>query len=149
MSRCFRSINAVFCDFSTHTYRGIIIFGISESDSFEVTGVDDVQALQKSVMEQCEQMEPAVRAIFTVVDINGKNVVSAEIPPVDVAERPCFYKGKGRIRGSYVCVGDADKPMTEYEVYSYVQPLIDKGLIQLSVPDAPSGPNQKYYANKS
>ena len=105
--------------FSNQDDGGIIIFGISESDSFEVTGVDDVQALQKSVMEQCEQMEPAVRAVFTVAEINGKNVVSAEIPPVDVAERPCFYKGKGRIRGSYVRVGDADKPMTEYEVYSY------------------------------
>ena len=62
-------------------------------------------------MEQCEQMEPVVRAVFTVAEIEGKNVVSAEIPPIDIAKRPCFYKGKGRIKGSYIRVGDADLPM--------------------------------------
>ena len=30
-----------------------------------------------------------------------------------------FYKGKGRLKGSYTRVGDSDEPMTEYEVYSY------------------------------
>ena len=105
--------------FSNQDDGGIIVFGISEADDYSITGVEDVQALQKNVMEQCEQMEPAVRAVFTVTEIDGRNVVSAEIPPVDAAERPCFYKGKGRLKGSYVRVGDADKPMTEYEVYSY------------------------------
>lgn len=105
--------------FSNQDDGGVILFGIYEKNDFEITGVGDVQLLQKRVMEQCEQMEPAVRALFTVVEINGKNVVSAEIPPVDVSERPCFYKGKGRIKGSYIRVGDADIPMSEYEVYSY------------------------------
>ena len=97
----------------------MILFGIYEKNDFEITGVGDVQLLQKRVMEQCEQMEPAARAVFTVVEIDGKNVVSAEIPPVDVSERPCFYKGKGRMKGSYIRVGDADIPMNDYEVYSY------------------------------
>ena len=105
--------------FSNQDDGGVIVFGIYEEDHFAVTGVDDVQALQKSVMEQCEQMEPVVRAIFTVTEIDGKNVVSAEIPPIDITDRPCFYKGKGRLKGSYVRVGDADKHMTEYEVYSF------------------------------
>lgn len=48
-----------------------------------------------------------------------KLVVSAEIPGLDVAERPCFYRGAGRLRGAYIRVGDADEPMSEYEVYSY------------------------------
>lgn len=34
-------------------------------------------------------------------------------------QRPCFYKGAGRLRGSYIRAGDADYPMTEYEIYSY------------------------------
>jgi len=45
--------------------------------------------------------------------------VSAEIPGIDVADRPCFYAGKGRLKGSYVRAGDADQPMTEYEIYSF------------------------------
>lgn len=105
--------------FSNQDDGGVIIFGIHESEGFSVTGVDDVQFLQKKVMEICEQMEPPVRAVFTVAEIEGVNVVSAEIPPIDITERPCFYKGKGRLKGSYVRVGDADKPMTEYEVYSF------------------------------
>ena len=105
--------------FSNQDDGGVIVFGMDEKTGFAVTGIDDIQALQKKVMEQCEQMEPAVRAVFTAVEVDGKYVVSAEIPPVDIAERPCYYKGKGRLKGSYVRVGDADKPMTEYEVYSY------------------------------
>ena len=40
--------------------------------------------IQKSVMNQCEQMEPPDRAVFTVAEIDGKSVVSAEIPPIDI-----------------------------------------------------------------
>ncbi len=105
--------------FSNQDDGGVIVFGLYEGDSFAVTGVDDVQELQKSVMNQCEQMEPPVRAVFTVAEIDGKNVVSAEIPPIDITERPCFYKGKGRLKGSYVRVGESDQHMSEYEVYSY------------------------------
>lgn len=105
--------------FSNQNDGGIIIFGLYENNNFEVTGVNDVQNLQKKVMEQCNQMSPAVRAVFTVTEEDGKNVVAAEIPPVEISERPCFYQPKGRIKGSYVRVGDADIPMTEYEVYSY------------------------------
>ena len=64
-------------------------------------------------------MEPSVRAVFTVTEIDGKNVVSAEIPPIDITDRPCFYKGKGRLKGSYVRVGESDQRMSEYEMYSF------------------------------
>ena len=105
--------------FSNQDEGGIIIFGIDESDNHSVKGVYDAQDLQKKVNEQCKQMEPAVRALFTVCEIDGKTVVSAEIPGVDISERPVFYKGVGRIKGSYVRVGESDEPMSEYEIYSY------------------------------
>lgn len=105
--------------FSNQDSGGIIIFGINENSDYSVVGVYDAQDLQKKVTEQCKQMEPTVRALFTVCEIDGKTVVSAEIPGVDIAERPVFYKGVGRIKGSYVRVGESDEPMTEYEIYSY------------------------------
>ena len=105
--------------FSNQDDGGVIVFGLYENEGFAVTGVNDVQELQKNVMNQCEQMEPPVRAVFTVAEIDGKNVVSAEIPPIDISERPCFYKGRGRLKGSYVRVGEADQHMSEYEVYSF------------------------------
>ena len=64
-------------------------------------------------------MEPSVRALFSICEIEGKIIVSAEIPGVDISERPIFYKGVGRIKGSYVRVGESDEPMSEYEIYSY------------------------------
>lgn len=105
--------------FSNQDEGGIIIFGIDENNGYRITGVYDAQDLQKRVAEQCKQMEPAVRALFTICDIDGKTILSAEIPGVEVSSRPVFYKGVGRIKGSYVRVGEADEPMSEYEIYSY------------------------------
>lgn len=105
--------------FSNQNEGGVILFGIDEKDDFSIKGVYDAHDLQKKVAEQCKQMEPPVRALFTVCDIDGKKIVSAEIPGVDVDLRPVFYKGVGRIKGSYIRVGESDEPMSEYEIYSY------------------------------
>lgn len=105
--------------FSNQDSGGVIIFGIDENKDFEAVGVYDAQDLQKQVTNQCIQMEPPVRALFTLCEIEGHTIVSAEIPGIDISERPCFYKGVGRIKGSYVRVGDADEPMSEYEIYSF------------------------------
>lgn len=105
--------------FSNQDEGGVIIFGVDESDDYTIKGVYNPQDLQKKVTEQCKQMEPSVRALFTVCEINDKTIVSAEIPGVDISKRPVFYKGVGRIKGSYVRVGESDEPMSEYEIYSY------------------------------
>ena len=105
--------------FSNQTGGGTIVFGIDEKNDYEVTGVYDVQDLQVKVTQQALQMEPIVRPVFTVAEYDGKNVVSAEISECETSEKPCFYKGAGRLRGSYIRVGESDEPMTEYEVYCY------------------------------
>ena len=105
--------------FSNQDEGGIILFGIDESENFAIKGVYDPQDLQKKVTEQCKQMEPVVRALFTICEIDGKTIVSAEIPGIDISERPVFYKGVGRIKGSYIRVGESDEHMSEYEIYSF------------------------------
>lgn len=105
--------------FSNQDSGGVLVFGLDERDGFRAVGVYDLQGLQKKVTEQCGQMEPPVRAVFTFADLEGVSICSAEIPAVDLTERPCYYKGAGRVRGSYVRVGEADMPMTDYEIYSY------------------------------
>ncbi|MCD8084283.1 MAG: putative DNA binding domain-containing protein [Clostridiales bacterium] len=114
-TRLFDSLSS----FSNQDDGGIIIFGIDEKDNYSIKGVYDAQDLQKKVTEQCKQMEPPVRALFTICEITGKTIVSAEIPGVDISDRPVFYKGVGRIKGSYVRVGESDELMSEYEIYSY------------------------------
>ena len=105
--------------FSNQYGGGTIVFGIDEKNDFEICGVYDPADLQKKIMEQAVQMEPELRPLCTVVNINGKTIVSAEIQEIDNEIKPCFYKGSGRLKGSYLRVGDGDRHMTEYEVYSY------------------------------
>ena len=104
--------------FSNQSGGGTIVFGIDETD-FSVCGVYDAADIQKKIMEQSIQMEPEVRPLCTVAVVDGKTVVSAEIQEIDSFQKPCFYKGVGRLKGSYVRVGDGDRRMTEYEVYSF------------------------------
>jgi ATP-dependent DNA helicase RecG len=105
--------------FSNQTGGGVIIFGVDQKNGYEICGVYDPQDLQVQVTEQAKQMEPVVRPLFTVAQIDGKTVVGAEIAECDIYERPCYYRGAGKLRGSFTRVGDADLPMTEYEIYSY------------------------------
>lgn len=105
--------------FSNQDDGGVILFGLDEESGYAPVGVYDPQDLITHVTEQCDQMEPPVRAVFTSLEQDGRQFVSAEIPGLDIAERPCFYKGRGRLKGSYLRVGVVDEPMTEYEVYSY------------------------------
>ena len=116
---CPKRLYDTLSSFSNQDSGGVLLFGIDETIGFQVVGVYDAQDLQKKVTEQCNQMEPPVRAVFTLAETDGKWICAAEIPAVDLAERPCYYRGAGRIKGSYVRVGDADLPMTDYELYSY------------------------------
>ncbi len=104
--------------FSNQDGGGILIFGIDENQDFKPVGVYDLQDLQKKVTAQCSQMAPEVRAVFTVAEYENVCICSAEIPGLDISERPCYYKGAGRVKGSFVRVGDADLHMTDYELYS-------------------------------
>ena len=105
--------------FSNQSGGGTIIFGIDETDGYALCGVYDAADLIKRVEAQCQEMTPVIRPLFTAAQLNDKTVVSAEIQEIDNADKPCFYSGAGRLRGSYIRSGDADRLMTEYEVYSY------------------------------
>lgn len=118
-SGCPKRLYDTLSSFSNQDDGGIIVFGVDEEDNFRECGVYDPQDLQKKINEQCLQMEPSIRPLCSVAEKDGKFFVSAEIPGIDLAERPCFYQGRGRLKGSYVRVGDSDEPMTEYEIYSY------------------------------
>lgn len=116
---CPRKLFDTLSSFSNQDDGGTVVFGISESDDYKVVGVDDAEKLEKDVVEQCKQMEPVVRPLFTIAEIDGKMVVSAEIPGMPFSVRPVYYKGKGIVKGSYVRSGESDELMSPYEVYSY------------------------------
>ena len=116
---CPKRLYDTLSSFSNQDDGGTIIFGIDEKKDYKETGVYDAQDIQKKINEQCLQMQPVVRPLLTVIEKDGKFFVSAEIPGIDITERPCYYQGRGRLKGAYTRIGDSDEPMTEYEVYSY------------------------------
>lgn len=116
---CPKRLYDTLSSFSNQDDGGMIVFGIDEEKNYKETGVYDTQDIQKKINEQCLQMTPVVRPLITVVEKDGKKFVSAEIPGMDLVDRPCYYQGRGRLKGSYTRIGDSDEPMTEYEVYSY------------------------------
>lgn len=116
---CPQRLYDTLSSFSNQDSGGTILFGLDENQGFIPVGVYNLQDLQKDVTEQCNQMEPPVRAVFTTAEIDGVPICCAEIPGIDFSERPCYYKGRGRTKGSYIRVGDADLPMTDYELYAF------------------------------
>ena len=116
---CPKRLYDTLSSFSNQDDGGTIIFGINEKSRFAIEGVYDAQDLQAKIVSQCKEMEPVVRPHITITEIEGKSVVSAEISGIDIALRPCYYKGKGMFKGSYIRCGESDEPMTDYEIYSY------------------------------
>ncbi len=107
-----------FSSFS-NTSGGIIIFGVDEKNNYEVCGISNPDIFQKKITEQALMMEPKIRPTITICEYKGKTIAALEIPELDVFSKPCYYSGKGKMKGSYVRVGDADLPMTDYEIYSF------------------------------
>ena len=105
--------------FSNQNEGGKILFGISEDAKYDVVGVYDSNQLINKVKKVCNEMEPAVKGVFTETRIDNKDIVCLEVPGVDVMDRPVFYRGEGIANGSYIRIGDADMHMSAAEIYSY------------------------------
>lgn len=105
--------------FSNKSGGGIIILGVDENRDYDIVGIYDSDDIQKKIKNQCNEMEPAVRARFNLLKCEeNKYVLLVEIPEVMQEEKPCYYKGAGIEKGSYIRVGDSDEHMNTYEIYN-------------------------------
>ena len=108
-----------FSSFSNQDQGGLIIFGIDERKEFEQVGVTKPAELQKHISEKGLAMEPVVRPDIQIFEQNGNVLVSAKIHGIEYDQRPCYYKARGKEKGSYIRVGDSDEHMTSLEIYNY------------------------------
>ena len=105
--------------FSNKSDGGVIIFGIDENQDFNVVGVYNANDLQKNIKNQCNEMTPKVRGVFTLLKWkNGKDILALEVPEIHQIDKPCFHTSKGINSGSYIRVGDSDERMNPLEIYS-------------------------------
>ena len=89
---CPQKLYDTLSSFSNQDMGGTIVFGIDEKQDFALVDVYGLQDLQKNVTEQCNQMEPPVRAVFTTAEIEGKYVCSAEIPELIFRNVPAITR---------------------------------------------------------
>ena len=115
----FPKIFDTLSSFSNQDSGGIIIFGITDKPFYKILGVYDAEDVQKKIMECSLQMAPVVRPVITIAEIEGNTIVAAEIPGMERSRRPVYYSGAGITKGSFIRVGDGDRHMTPYEIYSY------------------------------
>jgi ATP-dependent DNA helicase RecG len=109
---------------------GILVLGLDEEHQFAPVGTPNPQRMQSELADVACAMEPALRIEATTVDVDGKPVMVVEVPECDPTLKPCYYKQAGLTMGSYVRVGNTNRRMTDYEVFSYVsghsQPTHDR-----------------------
>jgi ATP-dependent DNA helicase RecG len=109
---------------------GIIILGITQTpEQIQVTGINNPSKYQKDLASICSQMVPPINSLIEIHKIEGKFIVTAEIPEVSYKDKPCHYKGSGIISGSFIRVADGDRHLTQYEAQGFLdgrgQPLYD------------------------
>ncbi len=102
--------------FSNTRGGGLIVLGLDEEEGFAVTGVADAAKIASDLGSLCGNMEPPVRAVIQTHEVEGHLLVTAEVPEVSTANKPCFYKGAGLTNGAFIRVADGDRKLTGYEV---------------------------------
>ncbi|MFO7917286.1 MAG: ATP-binding protein [Anaerolineae bacterium] len=116
--------------FANRTDGGVVILGLDETQGFAPVGVGDPQKILSDLTDQASRMEPPLRLAPVVVQVEGEPVIVFEVPECDYQRKPCYYSGAGMNSGSYIRVGNTNRTMSDYEIFTYVnsrgQPTFDQ-----------------------
>lgn len=103
--------------FTNRDEGGIYIQGVDEGDGgFAITGLADPAKTYQDFSSLCGQMAEPIRGAIDLVEIDGRFVLVAEIPPTQRDKRPNYLRSKGPYAGSFIRVGDGDQQLTRGEV---------------------------------
>lgn len=96
---------------------GVLILGVDAQQGFAPTGVSNPAKIQADLgAVAADQMEPPLRPLLQVFEIEGASLVVAEVPELPDSAKPCYYQGAGLPNGAFIRVGDGDRKLTPYEV---------------------------------
>jgi ATP-dependent DNA helicase RecG len=94
----------------------VLLLGVDEEAGFAPVGVSNPAKIQADLGAVAAQMEPPLRPLLQVFDIDGASIVAAEVPELPASAKPCYYQGAGLPNGAFIRVGDGDRKLTPYEV---------------------------------
>lgn len=95
---------------------GVLVLGLDQTAGFEAVGLADPAKAMQDLGTLCGEMEPPVRGEIDIHGVQGRLLVVAEVPEVEMAQKPCYYRGAGLTNGAFVRVADGDRKLTPYEV---------------------------------
>ncbi|ACZ31868.1 putative transcriptional regulator [Xylanimonas cellulosilytica DSM 15894] len=111
------SLSATLSAFS-QSDGGVIVLGVDEESEFSVVPLSNPVALRNELAQMArDKMTPPLTISTDVVEVDGGQVVVAQVPPVSADLRPVFVTSQGISRGSYIRAGDdGDRHLTEAEI---------------------------------
>lgn len=96
---------------------GILLFGLEIKEKAKLIGILNRQALSARLQKLAGHVEPEAALLMTEAEIDGREVLAAEVCECGIWEKPCYDRAQGRKKGSYLYTGTGIRPMTEYEYY--------------------------------
>jgi ATP-dependent DNA helicase RecG len=101
----------------SNTAGGLIVFGVDETQGFNVTGVEDVEKTTARIAQICrDDMEPPLHLRIESEEIDGRKVVAVEVPELASAQKPCLIESRGVVNGAFLRVAGSNRKLTQYEV---------------------------------
>lgn len=102
--------------FSNTTDGGVVLLGIDEASGFTITGVDDVERVSSRVAQACrDELDPPISAVLSSDEVDGKRIVTVEVPELPPHEKPCFIRSRGLVNGAFLRIGGTNRKLTGYE----------------------------------
>lgn len=136
-----KSVLETLSSFSNTPGGGSLILGLDEAANFTAVGVADPQKLMADLASWCrEEMVPPLQPEIELVEVDGQNLLVAEIPELPRNQKPCYIKTRGMSRGSSIRVGESDRRLTSEEVQQLIadrgQPQFDhEPILEAAVDD--------------
>jgi ATP-dependent DNA helicase RecG len=128
--RLFETLSA----FANQPGGGVILLGIDESQGFRLTGVETTQTVISELTDLAAKMIPPLVLEISPVEIEDKTVIVVDVPECDYQHKPCHYGPAGMQGGSFLRVGNQNRRMSAYEVFTFVtgrgQPTFDLDLVK-------------------
>ena len=111
--KLYRTLSA----FANREGGGSILLGIDETAGFAVSGVNDVAAVQRDMLNFVQtEMSYPIRLEITVADVDGAQVVGVTVMEAPFSQKPVYYRKLGLDKGSFRRSGTSNVQMTPEEV---------------------------------
>jgi len=122
-----RSIMESICAFANEPGLGggHLLLGVEREEnslfpSYEICGIENVDALQLDLSSQCaDRFNQPLRPEIFVETLNGKNVVSVFVPELEQSQKPLYFKREGLPKGAFRRIGSSDQRCTDDDLFVF------------------------------